>query len=340
VSKFRYVPSHLLDGRAHVIVDGAPRRGTVYTLSHWPGTPTPPGVRADLSAEIVRHALDHPELLPGAADVASIDHYDVDGVVALALVVVDGLNDACGPLLVEAARVGDFDVVTDRRAALIAFALNGLDDGDGSGGGAAPAGAHDPLERCARTTAEALAVMGDLADDPQRFDTLWRDEWAAYEASARAFDEGWATIDELPEFDLAVVRVDRDHEGAGAAGWKSAPLHRAAVHSATTCLRVATVAGDRMELRYRYESWVRLTGRRPRPRVDLERLASELTAAETGHSRWVFDGAGAIRGALHLARDDDTSTIAPERFVEVVCARLAALDRGPAAWDPYRAPPR
>lgn len=336
----RYVPAHLLDGRSHVIVDGAPRRGTAYTLSHWPGTPTPPGVRADLSAEIVRHALEHPELLPETTELASIDHYDVDGVVALALAVVDGLNAAHGPLLVEAARVGDFDVVTDPRAARIAFALNGLDESDRSGGDAAPTGAPDVLERCARTTGAALGVIGELADDPDRFEALWGDEWAAYEASVRALDEGWATVDEFPASDLAVVRVDEEHDGARAAAWRSAPLHRGAVHSATTCLRVVTVAGARMELRYRYESWVRLTRRRPRPRVDLERLASDLTAMETGNRRWVFDGAGAIRGALHLAGDDDTSAVAPGRFVALVRARLAVLDAGPAAWDPYRAPDR
>jgi hypothetical protein len=318
-----------------VIVDGAPRRGTLYTLSHWPGTPTPPGLRADLSAEIVRHALDHPELLPGAAEVASIDHYDVDGVVALALLVVDGLDAAHGPLLVEVARVGDFDVVTDPRAARIAFALNDLYDGDRSGGAAAPGGTHDVVECCAQTTENALGLLAELADDPERFDVLGRDEWSAYQASVRAFDEGWATLDEFPESDLAVVRVDVDHDGAGAAAWKAAPVHSAAVHSATTCLRVATMAGARMELRYRYESWVRLTRRRPRPRVDLERLASDLTAAEEGNGRWVFDGAGAIRAALHLAGDDDTSTIAPGRFVELVRERLAALDVGPATWDPY-----
>jgi hypothetical protein len=181
--------------------------------------------------------------------------------------------------------------------------------------------------------------MGDLADDQERFEGLWRDEWAAYDMSMRALERGSATIDEFPESDLAVVRVDLDHDGGGGAAWKSAPLHPAAVHSATTCLRVVTVAGGRMELRYRYESWVRLIGRRPRPRVDLARLASDLTAAETGNARWVFDGAGAIKGALHLAGDDDTSTVTPRRFVELVRERLAILDRGPAAWDPYRASP-
>jgi len=69
-------------------------------------------------------------------------------------------------------------------------------------------GAHDVLERCGNLAHDALDVIPDLAADPQRFEWLWRDEWSAYEASVRAVAEGWATIEELPEFDLAVVLVE------------------------------------------------------------------------------------------------------------------------------------
>ncbi len=319
-----------------MIVDGAPSRGAVYTLSHWPRTPTPGGLRADLSAEVARAAGARPDLLPADVDVASVDHYDVDGVVALALLVVDGLDAEHGPLLVEAARVGDFDVVTDRRAALIAFALNGLEtaDPEGGPGTSTPSVSRDPLERCAALTGAALDIVADLAADPDCFEPLWRAEWDAYVASERALEERWATIEEFPEIDLAVVRIDPSHDGARRAVWESAPLHRAAVHSATPCLRVATLAGDAMEFHYRYESWVRLESRRPRRRVDLDRLARDLTAAEGAGGRWVFDGAGSITGALHLS-GEVTSTIDPERFLEAVCGQLATLDRGPAAWDPY-----
>jgi hypothetical protein len=333
---FRFVPPHRLTGQAHVIVDGAPRPGTAYTLSHWPHTPTPGPLRADLSAEIARRALAHPEHLPAEVGVASVDHYDVDGVVALALVVVDGLDAAHGPLLVEAARVGDFDVVTDPRAALIAFALNGL-EGRGPRLGSPPSGASgspDPLERCGHLTQEALDVLADLAGDPERFPTLWRDEWDAFDASVGALEDGWASIEEIPAVDLAVVRVDPGHDAAATAAWEAAPLHRAAVHSATTCSRVVTLAGDQKEFHYRYESWVRLAGARPRLRVDLERLASTLTADEAAGVRWLFDGAGSITRALHMVGGAG-STIATERFLELLCGALAAGDAGPAAWDPY-----
>ncbi len=324
-----------------MIVDGAPRPGTAYTLSHWPHTPTPPDLDADLSTEIVRLALRRPERLPPGIGVASIDHYDVDGVVALALLVLDGLDAAHGPLLVEAARVGDFDVVTDPRAALIAFALSALADGDRGKWNVplAPLGSPDPLERTGTTAGEALDLLPDLAADPQRFEPLWRREWDAYDASARALAGGGATIEDVPALDLAVVRIDDDRAAVAGATWESAPLHRAAVHSATACLRVAILAAGRMEFYYRYESWVRLAGRRPKPRVDLERLAHDLTAAEKSAGRWAFDGAASIVGALHMV-GDATSTIEPERFIDMVRAELTTLDEGPPAWDPYRPPRR
>jgi hypothetical protein len=330
MDRFRFVAPHLLGDVPHVMVDGAPRRATVYTVSHWPRTPTPTWLVGDLSTEMALQARRYPERLPGPVEVASIDHYDTDGIIALALLVLDGLDEGHGPLLVEAARVGDFDVVTDRRAALVAFALQALEDVD-------PAGARRPapsngVEQLAVVADDALGVLPDLVADPGRFAYLWGAECAAYDASLEAMAAGHVTIEEIPELDLAIVRVGHDDS---AAHWKGAPLHRAAVHSATSCLRVATVVGARMELRYRYESWVRLATRRPRPRVDLERLAAELAATETAPNRWVFDGAGALRGALHLARADAASTIHPERFLDLLTSALAVLDAGPPAWDPY-----
>jgi hypothetical protein len=331
-SRSSYVPAHLLGDRTHVIIDGAPREATTFTLSHWPNTPTPPGLNADLSTEIARRALSRPDLLPTTLGTVSIDHYDVDGLIALGIVVLAGLDDAHGPLLVEAARAGDFDVVTAPDAARIAFALNALDVDDQRWAGT---GAGDPLERVGHIAVQALEILFDLAADPLRFESLWRQEWDAYQWSVRALADGWATIEERPELDLAVVRVDTENPGALRARWESAPLHRAAVHSATAGLRVATVAGDWREFHYRYESWVRLATYRPRRRVDLDRLAQRLTAAEEATGRWSFDGAGSITGSLHLMGPDATSTIEPERFLDLVSAELAVLDEGPAAWDPY-----
>jgi hypothetical protein len=316
----RYVPATLLAGEPHVVVDGAPRPDTVLTLSHWPGTPTPQVLWADVSAEIVLRALARPRLLPRGVDIATIDHYDADGVISLALLTVDGLADRHGPLLVRAAHAGDFEVVSDPAAARIAFALDAL-RGDAL---AAPA------ER-------ALAVLPELCAAPEALEELWGPEALSFEAGGRMLSDGAIALEERPELDLAVVRVDSAHPDAPAAGWDGAVVHRAVPYSATNCLRVATLCGRRYEVTYRYETWVRLASRCPRRRVDLAPLAAALTDLERDGAAWEFDGAGAITPGLRRA-DGAESTIEPERFLAEVCADLEMLDQGPPAWDPYARP--
>jgi hypothetical protein len=318
----------------------------VCTLSHWPGTPTPEALRADLSAEIALGALARPDLLPDV-EAVTIDHYDEDGVVALALLVVEGLAETHADLLVEAARVGDFGVVRDRHAALVAFALAALADPERT-----PVEELRPrrrpadwLEVCSVAAAEALRLLPALAERPEDHASLWTDEAVAYDASVAAIAEGSVSIEEHPDVDLAVVRVVDAvlTRPASPTRWAGRVVHPAAVHSSTSCLRVATISGRRYELRYRYESWVRLQSRRPRRRVDLSQLAGELSAAErsapgaTGAS-WAFDGAGAITPSLHLGEQD--SALDPDRFVDDIVRVLADLDTGPPAWDPYAASAR
>ncbi len=341
----RYVPAHLLDGRPHIVVDGAPRPGTLCTLSHWPRTPTPDALRADLSAEIALGALAHPDLVPDV-EAVTIDHYDEDGVVSLALLTVESLAEEHGDLLVEVARVGDFGVVTDRRAALVAFALAAPADP-----GRTPLAALRPgrrpsdwLETCALAATEALRRLAALADRPEDHPELWHDEAEAYDAAVAAIAEGHVSVEDHPDADLAVVRVPVEGSPTPTPtptpapapvahdGWAARVVHPAAVNSATSCMRVLTISGRRYELRFRYETWVRLQSHRPRPRVDLAGLAAELSAAERGATTWTFDGASALTPALHA---DGDSALGPDRFLDMVLGALADLDAGPPAWDPY-----
>ena len=196
------------------------------------------------------------------------------------------------------------------------------------------------MARTAWAATEALRVLPGLVEDPERHRALWAAEADAFDASTRALHEGWASIEERPEHDLAVVRVDVTHPHAGAAAWEGTPLHRGAVHSATERLRVATIAGGRVEVRYRYESWVRLVSRRPRPRVDLAPVAAELTKAETAGARWVFDGAGAITGALHLAEGAREHARSRGRRGRGVPAPRVPRRGTRRRWDPYAVPAR
>ena len=326
--RWQYVPAGALDGRPHVVVDGAPRPGTRCTLSHWPATPTPEALWADTSAGIVRRALAEPRWLPKGVELATVDHFDADGAIALGLLVVEGLADAHGARLERAAAAGDFDVVADRRDALVAFALAALGRPDTDGG------PGDSADRTALAARRSLEVLPRLAEDPDEFEDLWGKEAAAYDAALALAADGTLRVEEHPELDLAVARVDPTAAAAAGAGWGDAVVHPAAVHSATSCLRVATVAGPRLEVRFRYETWVRLASRRPRPRVDLHGLARTLTEAEADGGSWVFEGAGAITPALRRATGVGGGLDA-ERFLALLCSALERLDREAPAWDPY-----
>lgn len=332
----RYVPVHQLGSRDHVMIDGAARQGTAVTLSHWPRSSTPSALRRDLSAQIVLAALETGYLESSGLDVATVDHYDEDGVIALAFAIVPGLAEQHSDELVRAAAVGDFGVVVDRRAALIAFSLAALSDASRTPLQSVRAYEHERgkhLEVCALATAHVLAVIAQLADDLSRFESLWGEEAAAFDESCRAIGHR-VSIEEVPEHDLAIVRVAPDSSRAGATRWGGHVIHPAAVNTATDRLRIATVAGDRMELRYRYESWVRMESYRPRPRVDLSALASVLSGLEPTGVRWSFDGAGAARPVMKTV-GQAPSGIPAEVFVSEVVEHLAELDSGPPAWDPY-----
>jgi hypothetical protein len=331
-----YVPVQQIGDRPHVMVDGAARPGTVMTLSHWPRSSTPKMLRRDLSAQIVLRALETGYASGAGTDLATIDHYDEDGVLALGLLLTPGLAEVHGEIAVEAARVGDFGVVRERRAALVAFALATLADPQRTPINV-PRHARDPktgrLEMCGLATEHALSMLEDLVSDPQSFETLWRDEAAAFDAAVAGMGK-WVRLEELPDHDLAIVRVEPGGAAARSASWGEHVIHPASVNSSTARLRVAMIADDRLEVRFRYESWVRLASRRPRPRVDLSGLVSSLDKLEPDGARWCFDGAGATHPVLRTI-GGAPSGISPDQFVESVVEHLVQLDDGPPAWDPY-----
>src|SRR5271170_165792 len=72
-----------LAGRNHVMVDGAPRPGSVLVLSHWPVSTTPAPLARDLSAEIALAYLEEPTYWSTDAIAVTNDHPDVDGLTSI-----------------------------------------------------------------------------------------------------------------------------------------------------------------------------------------------------------------------------------------------------------------
>ena len=302
----------------HVVVDGSGQPGTVLVLSHWPGTPTPDALRADLSAEIAFRYLDHPELAVDAEFVTN-NHFDQDGLVSVFALTEPDAANARRDRLIDIARAGDFGRFHDRDAARAAIAIANLEttiDGD-------------PYP-------ELLGRLPELADHPERYRGYWADEDEHISLTEAAIADGTITISEDPALDLAVVRVPEE--------WRARLVHRFtmtdegaahpfAVQNATDRFVVVTLGAGAPELRDRYETWVHLVSRRPRPRVDLTELAEELTAADGGPGRWVFDGVDSLSPALHHV-DGATTTVTDDDFLAGVTDALRAAT---STWSPSAA---
>jgi hypothetical protein len=323
-----------LAGAPSVIVDGSPAPGTVLCLSHWPGVGGPPEFAADLSADMAfryLHAFDRHE----TARAASNNHFDQDGLVGLFALVapVDAL--ARREELIEVARAGDFAVTSSRAAARVSMVLAAFADPERSPLAPLPAEYDDVT---ALLYSELLGRLPELCEQPERWRDLWADEDATLRASEDALASGSATISEVPDVDLAVVRVpDQAPRGGGhrfGGAWVSG-LHPMAINNATERGAVLTLRGNHYELAYRYESWVQFRSRVVRPRVDLAPLAERLNAAEVeagGSAQWVATSVSALAPTLSPA-DDEESSLAPATVAAAVEDHLRSAA---PAWDPFR----
>lgn len=336
-----YVPYFALGDRPHVIADGSSRRSTVLTLSHWPRSGTPWPLKADLSTEIAFRYLDDPSFAVGdGAAVVSNDHLDVDGFVTVAVLADAAFAQRHRDLLVEVARAGDFATTRDATARRVAFTLGALTDPQRSTLPPAVFEGSRP-EQVARLYPALLAELPRIVDDVDAYHPLWADEEESFVRSEAAIDEGAVVISEHPDADLAVVDLDPtlhlegDHRFC-LQGW--GPVHPLAVHNRTDALRVLYVAGPRYGLVYRFESWVQLVSRRAAPRVDLTDLALELSAAETGGTRWSWGFPRNPNPPTPWLRADDNapSTLARADLLERLRRHLTTA--APTV-DPYDARP-
>ena len=112
--------------RPNVVVDGSPNAGTVLALTHWPGMAQPPGMGADLSAQMafrfVRSGAD-----PGA-DVVTNNHFDQDGLASMLAFVEPDRALAHEELLIDLAAAGDFGTYRFRDAARASMVISAYTD--------------------------------------------------------------------------------------------------------------------------------------------------------------------------------------------------------------------
>ena len=327
----RFVPYAQTRTEPNVIVDGAKNASTVLTLSHWPKSGTPVELKADTSAETVFRYLDSPAFHVDA-DAVSNNHFDEDGLIGIFALLEQDAAAKHRDLLIDAAQAGDFGIYTRRHAARIAFVASAF---------ANPKTSPFPPDLFELPYADLasalyirlLDIVPELLTSVDGYRQLWEEEDGNLTASEALIEKGLVTIEEKPALDLAIVRLPEDLPTLSVHRFTAPRLtecHPYAIHNRTKCTRVLLVQGRRVELQYRYESWVQLASRRPRPRVDLSPLATELNAQETT-GRWEFDGVDQITPSLRL-EESRASSIPTDTILALVEQHLAT---GPGAWDPF-----
>ena len=320
----------LLGGRPNLVVDGAPTEGTVLCLTHWPHIECPVRYRCDLSAEMAFRFAEDPDA-DTSATLVSNNHFDQDGLVSMYALTNGGEAAARRELLIDVARAGDFATCASPDAARVSMAISAF-----ATPGRSPVTdlASDYSDMTAQLYAEVLPRLGELCDHPERYRSLWRDEEAALQESRALLRSGRATVEEVPDVDLAVFDVPEDSPRSGGHrfGGSWAPgLHPIALHAATDRFAVLVVRGQNSEFTYRYETWVQYQSRRPRARVDLSELTEDLNAREDGPGEWVADPVSALTPRLRL-EGAEQSDMSPAVFRSLLedCLRT-----GHAGWDPY-----
>lgn len=328
----RYQAYHDIGESPNLIVDGAPLKSTVLTLSHWPNNQTPEPLKRDTSTAIVFAYLENPAF-HRFVPLVSNNHFDEDGLFSMFALCYPALAMEHRQLLEDASRAGDFGVFESREAARLSFVVEAF-----AAPGISPLPAPT-FSGCERRQVAALYVqmlerLPDILADLSMYKACWQDQDEFLGESLDRVASGEIGIEEIPELDLATVEMPAALQVRTARRYlqpEQTPVHPFAIHSATSANRILRIQGQRFELQYRYESWVQLASRRPMLRVDLKPLADLLNAEEKAPGHWMAEAVTEVAPRLYLDGTAESS-LERARFIDLVSEHLRTA---PVAWDPY-----
>ncbi|MFC2031075.1 DUF6687 family protein [Chloroflexota bacterium] len=322
----KYLPYSKLDGVPNIVVDGAAQEDTILTLSHWPGSDSPPEFRADTSTEIVLNYLSakgsRKKYAPKVNRVSN-NHFDEDGLCSVWAMVRPKEALSRSDLLTDVARAGDFSNYRRPQAAKVVFTIRNycnpatspvvdeLEGDDGSG---------------SKRYEALLPLLEDFMDDTDRYGPYWDDEWADMLKSKTAMVMGQVELREVTHVDLAVARTPE-------------ALHPMVLYNSTERLRVLTaLPGGYFQLCYRYETWVQFASRPVMPRVDLTPLLPRLQELEHEEVCWTYEG-NAVTMPVMQPLGPDGQPAASSLSTEALLDELVAFyeqeqDNTALQWNP------
>lgn len=332
----RFVPYREVGDRPNIVVDGAPLASTVLTLSHWPNNATPDRFKRDTSTETALVYIEGHDPRR-AAGIVTNNHFDEDGLFSMFAVLEPRRALRHRRLLADASHAGDFGTYRSRDAARLCFVIEAHADPKLSllpratfaGGSAAQVAAlyRRMLPRLPRWLADLQACRRH-----------WRAQDEHLDASEALVASGQVVIEEEPDLDLAIVRIPGQIPPRTA--WRylrreQAAIHPFAIHNATRCARLIRIQGRRIEVQYRYESWLQILSRRPAMRVDLTPFCRWLNRRER-HGAWLWEDTLDLAPRLRMKEDAPTS-IPPALFLHELRHQFRTQ---PPVWDPYNWPQR
>ncbi|MCA9773759.1 MAG: hypothetical protein KC466_15185 [Myxococcales bacterium] len=273
-----------LADRDVVVVDGKASRG--LHLSHWGGNRTPREFYADTSAEMALKFLAAPnreDYLGGATGVTN-NHFDEDGLTGVWAMLHPEAALARRQRLVNLATTGDFGVFTSEDAFRSVATVSAMHTPGRSPFARSLATARDYLHATEINFREMLPRFQAIVDEPERFESYWRDEWKVFVRSVELFAKGHATVEEKPALALSIVRTTEK-------------LDATALNTFASGDRVVEIVeGGPVSFHYKYYSWVEVT-HQPPPRVDLAPLRDLLNEHEVGRP-WSWDGVDRVVPSL------------------------------------------
>jgi hypothetical protein len=316
-----------LSGVPNVIVDGAAQGDTVLTLSHWPGSGSPPEFRADTSTEIVLNYLGtagaRQQYAPKVSTVSN-NHFDEDGLCAVWAMQNPKPALQMRDRLVDVATAGDFSTYRRPQAAKVVFTIRSYADPELSP--VADKLVDDDGSGSSRYRA-LLPLLEDFMEETDRYGAFWDDEWSAMLKSKTSMVMGEVELREVPHVDLVVAESEE-------------PLHPMVLYNNTERLRVLTaLPGGHFQLRYRYETWVQYASRPVMPRVDLTPLLLRLQKLEEEAVEWAYDGNSSITPLLRPVGPDGQpapSSLSLGALLDQLVAFYEQEQDNPTLqWNPY-----
>ncbi len=290
MNQILYIPyreAHNIPSDELIVVDSHYPRGLV--LGHVYEERMPVELHGNTSTDAVFNWLRLPEAekhrYVANPRYVTCNHFDIDGFLALWSILSPDFAEGYSRIIQPAAHLGDFrefDPSTPHGLAALKLCciLNHLEATQFC----LPFGDLDDASIEHEVAEQKFAyflprLLGWLEVGLDHYEEFWREEYDEVMADVAFIQAGGATIEEVPDGDLSIIRTPR-------------PLHYYASFSAVKAGAVLThlTSINYFEFEYRYETRVGRIDKTVYPRRDLTALAEELTRLEDSPTiRWTFD---------------------------------------------------